>query len=40
MYPNWDFWYENKPSGNPAWNSAASVGSSGKSNFIERLKLL
>jgi hypothetical protein len=19
MYPNWDFWFENKPSGNPAW---------------------
>jgi hypothetical protein len=18
MYPNWDFWFENKPSGNPA----------------------
>jgi hypothetical protein len=21
MYPNWDFWLENKPSGNPELNS-------------------
>jgi hypothetical protein len=20
IYPNWDFWFENKPSGNPASN--------------------
>jgi hypothetical protein len=23
IYPNWDFWFENKPSGNPAWRRAA-----------------
>jgi hypothetical protein len=21
IYPNWDFWFENKPSGNPVRNS-------------------
>jgi hypothetical protein len=21
-YPNWDFWFENKPSGNPAQDAA------------------
>jgi hypothetical protein len=19
IYPNWDFWFENTPSGNPVW---------------------
>jgi hypothetical protein len=27
MYPNWDFWFENKPSGNPAWSSRSFVDS-------------
>jgi hypothetical protein len=22
IYPNWDFWFENKPSDNPAENAA------------------
>jgi hypothetical protein len=21
IYPNWDFWFENMPSGNPAWQA-------------------
>jgi hypothetical protein len=25
IYPNWDFWFENKPSGNPARNREAST---------------
>jgi hypothetical protein len=23
IYPNWDFWFENTPSGNPAFKSKA-----------------
>jgi hypothetical protein len=23
IYPTWDFWFENKPSGNPGWSLAA-----------------
>jgi hypothetical protein len=23
MYPNWDFWLESKPSGNPGWHTAS-----------------
>jgi hypothetical protein len=25
IYPNLDFWFENKPSGNPALNDVSSV---------------
>jgi surface antigen len=25
IYPNWDFWFENKPSGNPDGTSNGSV---------------
>jgi hypothetical protein len=25
IYPNWDFWFENKPSGNPGANAEISV---------------
>jgi hypothetical protein len=26
IYPNWDFWFENIPSGNPRCNKRASSG--------------
>jgi hypothetical protein len=26
IYPNWDFWFENKPSGNPARDRKSFTG--------------
>jgi hypothetical protein len=32
IYPNWDFWFENKPSGNPVENTSCEArGTSPKS---------
>jgi hypothetical protein len=30
MYPNWDFWFENIPSGNPGLNVVACCNRGGK----------